>query len=115
VPLGWPDGPDSRRLHVRVTWDPDAAWQLGVRAAQSDQGEGTVSEPFLPGSPKVDVWTFEGVVAQTREAELTGRWWPRSGVDLAVSGGWRRTVNEGHVPGAERDGAFGSVAVRLER
>jgi hypothetical protein len=113
--LGWPDGPDSRRLHMRITWDPDASWQLGVRLAQSDQGEGTLSEPFLPGSPKVDVWMFEGVVQQTRDAELTGRWWPRSGIDLAVSGGWRRTLNEAHVAGSNRDGGFGSVAVRLER
>jgi len=32
-----------------------------------------------------------------------------------VSGGWRQILNEAHVAGAVREGAFGSVAVRLER
>jgi hypothetical protein len=113
--LGWPDGPDSRRLHVRVSWDPDEAWQMGLRAAQINRGEGTLSDPFVPGSGHQEIWTFAGIVERTRDVELTGRWWPRSGVDLAVSGGWRQILNEAHVAGAVREGAFGSVAVRLER
>jgi hypothetical protein len=116
VPLGWPYGPDSRRLQVRGWWDPRPAWQLGARASQQNQGEGTLERPVVPGGPEPpDIWEFEGVVERTREGELTARWWPRSGVDIALSGGWRRVDGAGHVAGAQREGAFGSVAVRLVR
>src|SRR5205085_5780137 len=80
-PLGYFTGPDARRLRVRGAFDPNPDWQLSVTASQLDKGENDVEEPFIPGSPRVDAFTFEGVVETTRDVELGVRWWPASGVD----------------------------------
>jgi Capsule assembly protein Wzi len=114
-PLGFPTGPDSRRVRVRVAWDPVVAWQLFGAAGQTDQGENEIDEPFLPGSPQTEPGTFEGVVERAREIEAGVRWWPASGVDLAVVGGWRWLDDAGHVPGATDDELRAAVAFRLTR
>lgn len=114
-PLGYPTGPDSRRIRVRGTWDLDSDWQVEGRAARTDHGENALDEPFLPGSPSVTVSRFEGVVEQTREADLALRWWPASGVDLRARGGYRWIENPAHVAGARDEGAYGTIEVRLTR
>jgi hypothetical protein len=55
------------------------------------------------------------VVERTREIEAGLRWWPASGVDLSVAGGYRKIDDAGHVPGAVSRGALGMVVVRLTR
>ncbi len=98
-PLGFPMGPDSRRIALRGTVDLGADWQLVARASRSDQGENGLDQPFLPGSPRVATGTFEGVVEQTRDLEAGLRWWPASGADLRALAGYRWVDNEAHVTG----------------
>ena len=98
-PLGFPMGPDSRRVALRSALDLGADWQLLARASRSDKGENGLDEPFVPGSPPVATWTFEGVVEQMRDLEAGLRWWPASGVDLRALAGYRWTENEAHVTG----------------
>ena len=50
-----------------------------------------------------------------RELELGLRFWPASGIDVTLSGGWRWVDDAGHVAGAESSGAHGALALRLIR
>lgn len=114
-PLGFPTGPDARRLRVRGAWDLSADWQLAAAVARTDRGENQLDEPFVPGSPRVDPARFEGVVEESRDLELTLRWWPGSGVDLAVLGGYRWVENAAHVAGARTRAARAAASLRLTR
>ena len=115
VPLGFPTGPDARRLRVRASWDPSVDWQVTGIASRTWKGENDLTEPFLPGSPQPPVNQLEGV-AEIRD-DFTGvlRWWPASGVDLSLALGFDRSENAGHVPGRDTRGAHGSLAFRLAR
>jgi capsule assembly protein Wzi len=114
-PLGFPTGPDARRIRLRLAWDPSVSWQVTTRATAEDKGENTIDQPFRPGMPRVNSSQFAGVVQRTRTAELELRWWPRSGVDLRAAGGWRWVENDGHVVGHDDDGPTATVAMRLVR
>jgi hypothetical protein len=114
-PLGFPTGPDARRIVVRATWDPSLDWQWTARAVQTNHGENALDEPLLPTAPKPDPSRFEGIVERTREIELGVRWWPAGGVDAAVRGGWRRIDNRGNVPGARADDWTAAFELRLVR
>jgi hypothetical protein len=114
-PLGWPDGPDALRIALRMGWDPNDAWQLGLRAADQKLGNSGLEDPFIPGSPDVDVWKFTPPSERTRELEGTVRWWPRSGVDLMLGAGRRWIDDAGHVEGVNRRETFGFLALRLVR
>jgi hypothetical protein len=114
-PLGFPTGPDARRVRVRLGWDPDPDWGVSLVATHTDKGENSIDEPFLPGSPRIDSFQFEGVVERTREIELGARWWPASGVDLQVTAEWRSVSNAAHVPGRLDHGARLSLGARLVR
>jgi opacity protein-like surface antigen len=115
LPIGFPTGPDSRRLRVRTSWDPRVAWQLTGVVSRTWKGENDFDEPFIPGSPVPDVGQLEGIVQTTDEASGVLRWWPASGVDLAVSLGFQRLQNANHVSGDEQTGLTGSIAFRLVR
>ena len=115
APLGFPTGPDARRIALRAGWDLGVDWQLIARAARTDKGENTLDEPFVPGSPPVRVGTFEGVVERTREVEAGLRWWPASDVDLRVLGGYRWIANEDHVSGRSAQHAQVTIEARLAR
>src|SRR5215470_258152 len=100
-PLGFPTGPDARRVRVHVDWDVAPAWQLKLAVARTDHGENRLDEPFVPGSPRVEhPERFEGVVERTREIEAGVRFWPTSGFDVGALGGYRWIDDQGHVPGA---------------
>ena len=114
-PIGFPTGPDSRRVRVRGALDLGAAVQLLAAAALTDRGEGSLAEPYVPGSPRGSSWRFEGVAQRSREWELGARWWPASGVDLALLGRWRGLENAAHVSGAEDQGWSGALELRLVR
>ena len=114
-PLGFPLGPDSRRIALRGALDLGVDWQLLARASRNDQGENGLDEPFVPGSPRVEVGTFEGVVEQTRDLETGLRWWPASGVDLRALAGYRWTENQAHVPGRRAEHVRFSVEAHLVR
>jgi hypothetical protein len=114
-PIGFPTGPDSRRLRVRAAWDPSENWQWTARATRTDRGENAIDEPYFPGAPRPDGSTFEGVVERTREVELGLRWWPAGGVDLAARGAWRRIDHRDHVPGARAEDWIAALEVHLVR
>jgi hypothetical protein len=115
VPIGFPTGPDARRLRVRTTWDPRVEWQLTGIVSRTWKGENNIDEPFVPGNPVPDVSQLEGVVETTDEASGVLRWWPASGVDLSLSLGFTRAQNANHVSGDERTGVNGSIVFRLVR
>jgi len=115
MPIGYPTGPDSRRVRVRGAWDWSADWQITASVSQTDRGEGALDRPYVPGTHYGRPMSFEGVVERSRDAEAGVRWWPASGIDLAVSGGWREARDCGHVAGASCGGLFGALQVRLSR
>lgn len=114
-PLGFPTGPDARRARVRMTWDPSSDWQALAVVTRTERGENGLDEPYLPGTPRPDPSTFEGVVERTREVELGLRWWPAAGVDLGVRGGWRRVDDRQHVAGATATEWTAALEVHLVR
>jgi Capsule assembly protein Wzi len=114
-PIGFPTGPDARRIRIRGAWDLNRDWQIEARVARTDHGENSLAEPFLPGSPQVDVARFEGIVEQSREADLALRWSPASGVDLRMLAGRNWIENAGHAQGARAGGSYGALEVRLTR
>jgi hypothetical protein len=102
-------------VRLRADWDLDPAWQIGARVTHTDKGENDLDEPFLPGSPRVDSFDLEGVVQRSRELELSLRWWPASGVNLAVSGGYEWVDNQDHIAGKRDRNPSGSIEVHLMR
>jgi hypothetical protein len=114
-PLGFPVAPDARRMRVRTAWDLSAALQLTAVTTRTEQGENTLAEPFVPGSPPVEASRFQGVVEETRELEVGARWWPVGGVDLAAAAAYRWVDNAGHLAGARERGLSGTFAFRLVR
>ncbi len=115
LPLGFPTGPDSRRIVLRLAADLGPDWQLLARAARTDRGEGTLDRPYLPGSPSVNPLAFEGTVETGRTLEAGVRWWPAGGVDVTAAGGWSRTDDVAHVAGRRRTEGRARLALRLVR
>ena len=114
-PLGFPTGPDARRVRVRAALDLSPSWQLSAAVAQTDKGENDLDEPLLPGTSGVDSEGLEGVVETSRELELGIRFWPASGVDVALFGGYRWIEDAGHAAGVDRESLRGALALRLIR
>ncbi len=114
-PIGFPTGPDTRRVRLRAAWDPAVEWTVFANATHSDKGENDISEPYVPGTGRVSAAAFLGVVETTREIELGGRWWPSSGVYVAVSGGYRWIDQYTHVPGRQHRTALATIAARFNR
>lgn len=115
VPLGFPDGPDSRRVALRGAVDFGPDWQLLARVSRLDKGENDLDEPFVPGSPAVSTGAFEGVVEKTRDVQAGLRWWPASGVDLRALAGYRWVDDLDHVRGATGRHAHVTLEARLAR
>ncbi len=115
-PLGFPTGPDARRLRVWSAWDPGRDFEVSAAAARTDKGENDLGEPFVPGAPWASsVWRAVGVVERAREVELRLRWWPAGGVDVSVSGGYEWRENAGHVAGRSRDRGRAALEFRIGR
>jgi hypothetical protein len=115
VPLGYALGPDARRVRVWAAWDVSRDWQLHAWAARTDKGENGLDQPFVPDGGRVDAWPLSGQVERSREIEGALRWWPASGVDLALLAGGRWIENAGHVPGVERSQAYLGFQARVLR
>ncbi|NOT32658.1 MAG: hypothetical protein HOP12_00635 [Candidatus Eisenbacteria bacterium] len=115
APLGFPSGPESRRLRARVGWDPHPDWQLGVIASRTDAGESDLQVAFVPGSRRPSPWEFAGVVERTRSIEAMLRYWPASGFDLQLFAGIERIDGAEHVEGARANQGFAGLTVRLLR
>ena len=117
VPLGFPTGPDARRIRLRGQLDLDNDWTVFGRVTHNDKGENDINEPFFPTSnpQPVDSFDFEGVVETTRDFELGLRWWPASGVYVAASGGYRWIKNADHITGNERRSGLATLELRINR
>jgi hypothetical protein len=115
MPIGFPTGPDARRVRLRGAWDPSADWQLFARTTLTDRGENRLGQPFRSGDTKPEPGSFEGVVERTREIEGGLRWWPAGGVDVSVAAGYRWTDQAANVSGASSEGVQGRFALRLMR
>ena len=115
IPIGFPTGPDARRLRVRISWDPRVAWQVSGVVSRTWKGENDFDEPYISGQPIPPVNELEGIVQTTDDATGVLRWWPASGVDLSLSLGFTRAVNVDHVQGNDQNGVHGSIAFRLSR
>lgn len=114
-PLGFPVSPDARRIRLRAAWDPSPDWQFNIRVTRSDKGENDLDEPFIPRSPRVNSAAFEGNLETTREIELGMRWWPASGVDVQISGGYRWINQPEHIAGRKTHTPAIAMLVRLMR
>lgn len=114
-PIGFPTGPDVRRIRLRLGWDPNPDWTVFATALHNDKGQNEISEPFLPNAPRVQASHFEGVVETTRQIEAGLRWWPASGVNLSLSGGYRWVRNDQHLVGRDRQSAIAALEARLDR
>ena len=115
APLGFPTGPDSRRLHARLTWDPRVDWQVSALADRTWKGENDLDEPFVPGQPVPPVGTLEGTPERTDDLTGQVRWWPASGVDLSLAVGVRRRHDAEHVAVREARATHAALAFRLTR
>jgi hypothetical protein len=114
-PLGYPTGPDTRHVRLRASWDPSATWQAFGTLARTDAGESGLDHVFLPTDPRVSVTSFLGVVEHTSELELGMRYWPTSGLDVALGGGVRWRDNADHVAGDRRREPEGTLRVTIAR
>jgi len=114
-PLGFPTGPDARRIRVRAAWDPSPNWQVLAVVGRVDKGENDLDEPFVPGVSSPRSESFEGVVEHQTDVEASLRFWPESGIELSVSGGYAWARNLGHVPGASNQGATAALGLRWTR
>lgn len=115
APLGAAIGPDAKRLRLRLSFDPSAAWQFSAFAAQTDRGESDLATPFVPGDPVPDPMTFAGVVETTRTLEAEARWWPASGVDAALRIGREHADDTSALLGASRSAWIVHAALTLWR
>jgi capsule assembly protein Wzi len=114
-PLGDPDGPDTRRIGVRASWDPSSAWQAFGSYERLDAGESGLDQVFHPGDPQVPVMEFLGVVEHSNQAELGLRYWPAAGIDVSVAARRKWVEDAGHVSGARETETGGEVRLRLVR
>jgi hypothetical protein len=114
-PIGYPTGPDTRRVRLRAGWDPVMAWQVFGTLERTDAGESGLDHVFYPNDPRVSVTQFLGVVEHANQAELGLRYWPMSGIDLSAAAQIRWVVNASHVAGERRTEPGGEVRVRIVR
>ncbi len=114
-PLGFATGPDARRVRAWGAWDVRRDWQLRLAAARTDKGEAGLDDPFTPGDPPVESQDFRGRVEKRRELEGAVRYWPASGVDVALLTGFAWIRDADHVRGRTRDERFVALELRLRR
>jgi hypothetical protein len=115
LPLGFPTGPDARRIQLHVAWDPSYAWQLTAAATRTDKGENGLDEPFVRRVSPTNSESFEGIVERRHELEVGLRFWPESGVDLSLRAGYRWIENLDHARGIDERTPTGALVVRLDR
>lgn len=115
LPLGYPTGPDTRRIHASLTWDPTVAWQLFGSFGRTDAGESGLDHPFEPTDPRVSVTEFLGVVQHSSLAEAGLRWWPAAGIDLSLGARFERIDNAAHVSGDRRIEPGAELQLRIVR
>jgi hypothetical protein len=97
--LGYPDGPDSERLLVRVLADATPAWGGELLLTYARHGQGRIGRPWYPpGHPENEglptrAWELWAPVTRAFLAEGRLRWEPRDNVAawLGLGVGWSRS------------------------
>jgi len=118
VPLGHPEGPDSRLVHVRGAVEVRPGIEVGVIGERLDRGEdglGVYWDPDDPAAAGADASEFGGTVE--RQWRLLGsfRFLPARPFAATIELGGAWVTNAVHEPGAERSGLLGRVMLGLER
>jgi hypothetical protein len=113
--IGYPEGPDVRRLDVDFRLAPSPDWEYRLAGSIQDHGEGTLGTFFDPDSGAASGSELSGVVERETRVLAGARWWPRDNVDVGVelTQAWLRDAR--HVEGAEESRTEARVFVRLRK
>ena len=114
-PIGWFEGPGTRRLHLRATADPGRDLQCTLLASRTERGEESIDDAITPDTPPPSPASLAGVVERERTLEGELRWWPATGIDVSVRAGRAWLENAAHVADAEDARWRATFALRLVR
>ncbi len=114
-PIGWLEGPGSRRLRLRASADAGRDVQCTLVATRTERGEEDLGDPFVPGDPPPPPSSLAGVAELERALEGELRWWPATGLDFSVRAGRAWFENASHVASAADARWRGTLALRLTR
>jgi hypothetical protein len=112
-PIGFPEGPDSRRLLVQGAMDLSPDWNLSLSATHLDWGQGGLGEFFDPAGPPARGSVFGGIVETTRSLSAGANWTPRDGVSAGLRWGYEWREDADHVSGQDTEGWFGRAELFL--
>jgi hypothetical protein len=120
VPLGYPQGPDSRVVRLAGAVEVWPGFEVGAIGERIDRGEdrlGVFWDPADPALAGADPSRFGGTVERQLRLLGTLRWRPSFTVPIEASlelgGAWVR--NAAHQPGEELSGMTGRVVLAIER
>ncbi len=114
-PIGFATGPGSRRLRLRATADFPHDVQCSWFASRTVRGEESAADAFVPGGDVPSPRSLAGVVETTRAVDAEARWWPSTGLDVALRAGREWRENAAHVSGASHAEWRGALSLRLTR
>jgi hypothetical protein len=119
IPLGYPQGPDSRVVRLAGAVEARPGLELGALGERIDRGEdglGVFWDPDDPALAGVDASDFGGTVERQWRLLGTLRWRPSTvpfEALLELGGAW--VQNTGHQVGEETSGLTGKIALAIER
>lgn len=118
VPLGFPEGPDSRLIHVRGAVEVRPGIEVGAIGERLDRGEdwlGVYWDPSAPAAAGADASEFAGTVEGQWRLLGSFRFLParRFAATIELGGAW--VTNAAHEPGANRSGLLGRIMLGIER
>lgn len=112
-PTGYPLGTDVDRLAGRLEWRRGTDWVWGAEGTLTRKGQSELGDYYVPGSGKVNNLVLSGVIDQDARGAFTADWSPSPGLSLGASAGYATITSRGHVPGADRRGAYASSRATL--
>lgn len=118
VPLGYPEGPDSRLVHVRGAVEVRPGFEVGVVGERLDRGEdglGVYWDPDDPAAAGADASEFGGTVEGQWRLLGSFRFLPARPIAATIELGGAWVTNAVHEPGADRAGLLGRVMLGIER
>jgi hypothetical protein len=118
IPLGYPEGPDSRLIHVRGAVEVRPGIEVGAIGQRLDRGEdglGVYWDPADPAMAGADASAFGGTVEGQWRLLGSFRFLPARpfAATIELGGAWvTNAVNE---PDASRSGIVGRIMLEIER
>jgi hypothetical protein len=117
LPLGYPQGPDSRHIHLDAAIEVRRGLEIGAIGERIDQGEdglGVFWDPDDPAQAGADAGDFAGTVE--RQWRLLGscRYRPSSSIEAAIEFGGSWVRNSAHTD-EDRAGMTGRVVLAISR